>query len=508
MRRFAPENYILLIVLLVAMVGVGSLFFQTADLHSVSLTGHVVGAVVSGETSTDSSSSAVTCTDSDGGINPFIQGTVSNGFASGKWITNMTDYCDNTGNLTETSCINATHILKRRVSCLPYLCADGACYNDANQDRIISADEETQQEQQFSTEADIKQIKKTIESGEKANIKKTETLFKTILSYIITLFFFGTLSFIFIPLLRRNFQVFRAIVIIFSLLCTLLLLFFSYSLIRIFIHRGNVSFLPAIDFSLYILLFLTTFFVILYALYLLFFSSQAYKKHIFMGILSLLLFIPVLILFASLIFHKWEVFDFILIPVEYFFSTLGGFFFILLSCYFFGVITPDVEKTLPAQQTPLQSQESLFHVNYHPVLGRFLQISTTILVLHELYFMVTEGVLPLISNPTALLFSLPQDMILSFVTFFVLYRIFSLGSLFLEPEEKNISYRKTVIVCALFTSFLSFIGGIVYPIISLISSSTILFSTASLSSLFDIFGSLLFIICSLILCQYYMKNGE
>lgn len=233
-----------------------------------------------------------------------------------------------------------------------------------------------------------------------------------------------------------------------------------------------------------------------------------------MSIFSLFLMLIFLNFFASLLFFDCDLWDCFSVPFAWIFSFSGASLLILLTYYFFGIINPEIEKTFPAQQTPLQSQESLFHVNYRPVLGRFLQISTGILVLHELYFMVTEGILqgliPTFSNsysPLLFFSSLILFMIIFVSIALVLYHIFCLGSLFLEPEEKIITYRKTVVAAALFLLFLDFIM-MTDPITSLFSSSTILFSTASLSSLFDIFGSLLYIICSAILCYYYMKNGE
>ena len=572
MRSFAPENYILGLVVLVAFVGVGSLFFHVVDLPSFSLTGYVVGAAASSDTS-NTSTTFHACTDTDGGVNVLIQGTVSDS------ISESVDYCISDRDLREYSCVDSTTYSFNDYNCRDkiggdrYYCQDGACYWDNNKDGVISSDEEEstkanaalyiadaqklynlQQQHYAQSKATAEAKKEAIAEAKEeaiAEAKEEEAaekhrleLFPTIYSFFIIISSFSILAFIFVPFLKRHFQIFRVLVIIATVCLMIIVIWFIILFIQSRDHltlttllrfssipllSALYGFYPSFPSSMVNLLyiFLIAFllfsaFFIVFGLYVLFCSSQPYKKRNSLGVFSVL----GLLLFSNYfeyIFANYmscsglgcltfyALFVFLFIPL----SPLT-FLFMLLGLYFFGIITPDTEKDLRLQQKQLSSFNSLgsplFHVNYHPTLGRFLEISAIILVINNLYFMITEGIIQ------GLLPELHQNLdffsILSFLlfilifatTFLVLFRIFSLGSLFLNPEEKTLSLRKITIASALFLCLLSFFG-LSSSLISLLSSN-ISFSASSFISLFDIFGSLLFIFCSVILCHYYLKYGE
>jgi hypothetical protein len=61
------------------------------------------------------------CTDSDGGLNYYLQGTTYSP------ITNQTDYCSNANYLQESYCLNGVMIGTTYIC--PYGCIDGACIN-------------------------------------------------------------------------------------------------------------------------------------------------------------------------------------------------------------------------------------------------------------------------------------------------------------------------------------------------------------------------------------------
>ncbi len=127
-------NYIVGIVLVVAIVGVLSLFLSNA---SNNLTGQAVGSP--------------TCTDTDGGKAYTVQGTISGGTwkVGGATYADKTDSCVTSGakigKLNEYYCFDSTHgFVTYNVNCATvvgagYICISGACVLDSDADGVPDA---------------------------------------------------------------------------------------------------------------------------------------------------------------------------------------------------------------------------------------------------------------------------------------------------------------------------------------------------------------------------------